>query len=30
MKLEVNYIFHLFIASNINMGGKREEDFENR
>lgn len=26
MKLEVNYIFHLFIVSSINMGRKREED----
>lgn len=26
MKLEVNYIFHLFIVSNINMGGKGAEE----
>lgn len=26
MKLEVNYIFHQFIASNINMGGKGAEE----
>lgn len=28
MKLEVNYIFHLFIVSNINMGGKGEDHWE--
>lgn len=28
MKLEVNYIFHLFIVSNINMGGKEEDRWE--